>query len=234
MYYTPYESSYYCEVCRKYGINPNAGTLDEIKEELKSLAALDWFSFVRKASHGISEFCVSDSLKTWLKNDPTFRVALTFINCFFLRESNDPFPERDRCRRKLPRLQQYRIRKKQAKRIHQDIEKELRKLDGVARRYRRHEDVQKIREVKLALWAIYQMVLVYYVESAPRISEELYKQLSASVPAAQDVYSRRADGQYVAREHLPIRRLLGQAGANVILISRLERFSKYMGYFRKK
>lgn len=231
---TPYESPYYLELVRKYTMNPNAGTFNEYKEEFKSLVALDWFSYVRKARRGIPEFCLSDSIREWLQNNDAFHGALTFINCFFLRKENDPFPERVRFHRPLPKLQRFRVRKRQANRIHSDIGKELHNLDRAARSYRRHEDTQKIREMKMAMWAIREMVVIYFVESAPQISEECYQRLCAVVPSAADVYVRRNNGRYVTRERLPAGRLFGQAGADVILISRLERFSKYMGYFRKK
>lgn len=231
---TPYESRYYCEVAQKYAINPNSGTFNEYCEEFMSLAALDWFSFVKKIGRGVPEFCISDSVKTWMRDNSAFHKAAGSACCFFSRRKNDPFPGRERLRRTIHNVQRPRTRKKQAKRIHSDIERELRKMDGTARGQGRREERQKIREMKIAMWAISQLVLIYFVESAPSISEECYQKLCAVAPSASENYVRRDNGRYAARKRDTAGHLLGQAGADVILISRLERFSKYMGYLQKK
>lgn len=229
----PYDSPYYVTTCQKYAIAPNKGTFQEFKEEFKTLSALDWFSYVRKMGYRTPEFQISTTIRKWLENDEIFCVALSFIDCFFQREKTKPFPERIRFQRVLPNLRPKRIRKKYGKRIYYDAQYELRRMQGIAKQHRRSVDFQKIRAMKLATYAIHQMVRIYYVESAPkRIPEELFKQLCDAVPATQNIYRRTSDGQYITGERYPIGHLLGQAGVDVVVIYKLKRFSKYMRYFK--
>lgn len=231
----PYNSSYYCSACRQYEIAPNKGTFKELKEEFKTLFAIDWFSYVKKVGYGTLEFQISATVREWLENDEFFCVTLSFIDCFFQREKTSPFPNRIRFQRILPNLRPKKVRKRHGNRIHCDAQYELRRMQGIAKQYRRSEDFRKIQAIKLATYAIYQMVRIYYVESAPkRIPEELFKQLCDAVPTTQNAYRRRPDGQYTTRERFPIGRLLGQAGADVIIIHRLKQFSKYMGYLKQR
>ena len=199
MYHTPYESDYYRKLYRQYGIDPNDGTLKELKEEFKTLAASDWLAFVKRLNYGMPDFRASDTVRKWMKDSPTFCEALSFFDCFFDRYQTNPFPERKRFRRFLPGLRQEKTKKKYGNQIHRDIHK----------------------------------VRIYYVESAPkRINERLFEKLCAAAPAAGEIYRRMPDGKYTTKRRLPIGRILGQAGADVILIDRLERFSKYMGYLK--
>ena len=233
MYHTPYESDYYRKLYRQYGIDPNDGTLKELKEEFKTLAASDWLAFVKRLNYGMPDFQASDTVRKWMKNSPTFCEALSFFDCFFDRYQTNPFPERKRFRRFLPGLRQEKTKKKYGNQIHRDIERELRGLRVIAKRHKRKEDVKKIRAVKLATFVIFHEVRIYYVESAPkRINERLFEKLCAAAPAAGEIYRRMPDGKYTTKRRLPIGRILGQAGADVILIDRLERFSKYMGYLK--